>query len=274
MEEICLTPNITFTEFLQHLKMSEEDYINAIKSLLKDAKILFKRDPCDTRINGYNKGILKAWEANHDIQFVTDAYACAMYIVSYISKGQRGMSDLLRRACEDAKKGGSDIRSQVREIGNKFTKHTRKLLDHFCSSIPPNDRPFLVKDLEQINRLPDDSEDIHCENVISRYTKRDSRSEMLCLADFAANYDMVFTKAQHKDKSQTELPESDIEPNLEDNPMQDTQDEHKFINLQDKTKLRHRKKPKVIRYVNYSVKQDSENHYRERLMLFSMETGK
>ncbi|WAR21598.1 hypothetical protein MAR_015572 [Mya arenaria] len=49
MEEICSTPNIIFTEFLQHLKMSEEDYINAIKSLLKDAKILFKRDPCKQR---------------------------------------------------------------------------------------------------------------------------------------------------------------------------------------------------------------------------------
>ena len=35
-----------------------------------------------------------------DIQFVLDVHACAMYIVSYISKGQRGMSELLRAACE------------------------------------------------------------------------------------------------------------------------------------------------------------------------------
>jgi hypothetical protein len=45
----------------------------------------------------------KAWQANMDIQFVLDPYACAVYILSYITKGQRGMSKLLRKACEEAK---------------------------------------------------------------------------------------------------------------------------------------------------------------------------
>ena len=30
-----------------------------------------------------------------DIQFVVHVYACAMYIVSYISKAEKGMSELL-----------------------------------------------------------------------------------------------------------------------------------------------------------------------------------
>lgn len=51
-----------------------------------------------------------------DIQFILDPYACAVYIVSYISKGQRGMSNLLRHACEEAKTSNSDIRQQVRRI--------------------------------------------------------------------------------------------------------------------------------------------------------------
>jgi len=55
-----------------------------------------------------------------DIQFVLDVYACAMYIVSYISKAQKGMSELLRRACDEARKGNSNIKQQVRNIGNKF----------------------------------------------------------------------------------------------------------------------------------------------------------
>ena len=41
-----------------------------------------------------------AWRANMDIQFVLDVYACAMYIVSYISKAQKGISEILRAACE------------------------------------------------------------------------------------------------------------------------------------------------------------------------------
>lgn len=55
-----------------------------------------------------------------DIQFVLDIYACAMYIVSYISKAQKGISQLLQRACDAARDGNSSIKQQVRHIGNKF----------------------------------------------------------------------------------------------------------------------------------------------------------
>ena len=115
--------NISFEDFLAKLQLTDDEYRKAVASSLKDTRLFLKRNPNSIRINGYNPGVLKAWEANHDIQYVTDAYACAMYIVSYISKGQRGMSDLLRRASEEARDSNSDIRSQVRTIGNKFISH-------------------------------------------------------------------------------------------------------------------------------------------------------
>ena len=55
-----------------------------------------------------------------DIQFILDMYACAMYIVSYISKAQKGMSELLRKAVAEAKEGNTNVKQQVRDIGNKF----------------------------------------------------------------------------------------------------------------------------------------------------------
>ena len=55
-----------------------------------------------------------------DIQFVLDPYACAVYILSYITNGQRGMSNLLRKACDEAKEGNKNIANKVRHIGNKF----------------------------------------------------------------------------------------------------------------------------------------------------------
>ena len=79
-----------------------------------------KRSPIEIRINCYNPHLLKAWKANMDIQFVLDPYACAVYILSYITKGQRGMSKLLRKACEEAKEGNKNIVNRVRHIGNKF----------------------------------------------------------------------------------------------------------------------------------------------------------
>ena len=54
--------------------------------------------------------------------FVLDIYmyACAIYIVSYISKAQKGMSELLRTACAEAREGNASIKQQVRDIGNTF----------------------------------------------------------------------------------------------------------------------------------------------------------
>ena len=58
-----------------------------------------------------------------DIQFVLDVYACAMYIVSYISKAQKRISEILGAACDKARKGHTSIKQQVRDIGNKFLSH-------------------------------------------------------------------------------------------------------------------------------------------------------
>ena len=55
-----------------------------------------------------------------DMQYVLDPYACATYILSYITKGQRGMSRLLEKASEEAKSDNKDITINVRHIGNKF----------------------------------------------------------------------------------------------------------------------------------------------------------
>ena len=93
--------NVSFNQLLANLKVTENNYILAIRSSLVSPTIFLKRQPNELRINNYNPACLTAWRANMDIQFVLDVYACAMYIVSYISKAQKGMSELLRRACDE-----------------------------------------------------------------------------------------------------------------------------------------------------------------------------
>ena len=86
------------------------------------------------------------------------------YIVSYISKAQKGMSELLRQACTKARKGNSSIKQQVRDIGNKslnkcqdkctrsclyivlqlpMKKSSRQVV--FISTTPPKERVQLLK---------------------------------------------------------------------------------------------------------------------------------
>ena len=112
--------DISYPEFLNELSLTEDQYITAIQYSIKRDTLFLKRSPAEIRINNYNANILKAWKANMDTQFVLDPYACAVYILSYITKGQRGMSRLLEKAYEEVKAGHKDILNQVRHIGNKF----------------------------------------------------------------------------------------------------------------------------------------------------------
>ena len=106
--------DISFDQLLTNLSITEQNYYLAIRSSLRSPTIFLKRSPNELRvyINNYNSACLSAWRANMDIQFVLDVYACAMYIVSYISKAQKGMSQLLQRACDEARQGNSNIKQQ------------------------------------------------------------------------------------------------------------------------------------------------------------------
>ena len=104
--------DISFSEFLNELSLTEDQYITAIQYSIKRDTLFLKKSPAEIRINNYNANLLKAWKANMDIQFVLDPYACAAYILSYITKGQRGMSRLLEKACEEVKAGNKDILNQ------------------------------------------------------------------------------------------------------------------------------------------------------------------
>ena len=120
LNSINADETMTFVEFLEKLDLTEQQYIKAIRLSLKHSTLLLKRSPSEIRINCYNPHLLKAWRANIDIQFVLDPYACAVYILSYITEGRKGMSKLLRKTCEEAKEGNKDIVSKVRHIGNTF----------------------------------------------------------------------------------------------------------------------------------------------------------
>ena len=74
--------DITFDQLLVNLKLTEQDYLLAIRSSLKAPTVFLKRKPNELRINNYNAACLSAWHANMDIQFVLDVYACAIHIQS------------------------------------------------------------------------------------------------------------------------------------------------------------------------------------------------
>ena len=45
--------------------------------------------------------MIKAWQASYDIQYVTSAHACIMYVASYIMKSERAMGELLKNVAQE-----------------------------------------------------------------------------------------------------------------------------------------------------------------------------
>ena len=84
----------TFDEFLENTRLSEDDYLKALQTSVTTDKVFLKRRPIECRVTPYMKDLLGVWKANHDIQYVLDAYACAMYIVSYINKSAKGYESI------------------------------------------------------------------------------------------------------------------------------------------------------------------------------------
>ena len=276
--------DITFDEFLEETGLIEDDYMKAIQTSVTAGKNLYQTKPIECRINPYMKDLLGVWKANHDIQYNLDAYACAMYIVSYINKSAKGMSTLMAEACKEARKGNKSLKESVRHIGNKFlnavevsaqeaaylilqlnmSRKSRKC--EFLPTAPRNERTFLLKSKKELEALPDHSTDIEANNAISRYARRHEVLENYCLADFVSklvSVSKVVRKAEQMYESDvTECNDNDyieVEDNERDNVTQDaTEAENmpkvRYSVINGDFKIVLRSKPKIIRYVKYNEK--------------------
>ncbi|KAK7929411.1 hypothetical protein WMY93_005806 [Mugilogobius chulae] len=101
--------------------ITQEIWEKALKSVEKRTQIILKRDVNEIWINPYNPFLLKCWNANMDIQYVTDVYACIVYIISYMSKSEREMGLVLRKTQEEATKhGNTDAKEAMKKIGQAY----------------------------------------------------------------------------------------------------------------------------------------------------------
>ena len=76
-------------DILDKLEINMDTYLQAIRWLkTKNGQpaVLIQRKPAENRVNFYNANLLSAWEANMDIQFLTNVFDCIMYVISYMSK--------------------------------------------------------------------------------------------------------------------------------------------------------------------------------------------
>ena len=95
---------MTFDEMLQELNLNLTQYISAVQTTIVRTKMFFQRRPSEIRMNNYMKNCLQFWRANHDIQPSIEPYGMVKYILSYVTKGQKGMSVVMEKAWSRSKK--------------------------------------------------------------------------------------------------------------------------------------------------------------------------
>ena len=278
----------TYEEYLEKLGINHELYIIIIRSSIKRAKVFLKRELIDIRTNCYNSKILQQWKANMDIQFVLDVYSCIVYILQYISKGDRGMSKVLRDAIKDIRKGNMDIRHRLKTISEKFLHATEisaqeavyyllgmnvsesSRLCSFINTSLPDKRIHLVKSKEELELLNDDnSTDIYSIDSIEYYEARHDYFEKYCLAEFISYLNIEPIRKSKKRIFQIdEIINDDIE-DKESEVFEENSFEFKS-NSRCKGKMaKIRKHPKIIRFVNFDRKKSESDYYREQIMLFT-----
>ncbi|CAG5050492.1 unnamed protein product [Parnassius apollo] len=168
----------TFVDFLDWIRVSYEDYILAIRSTLKRPTVVLQRRPQDVFINPFSKKILALHKANMDIQFILDPFACAVYIVDYINKADRGMSRLLREALDEAKKENKSVKDSLRIVSNIFLNSSEISAQeaiYVLTGLPlsraseaamyintslPQERVHILKSYLELQSLEPDSSDI------------------------------------------------------------------------------------------------------------------
>ncbi|KAL6470516.1 hypothetical protein MHYP_G00216350 [Metynnis hypsauchen] len=106
----------SITQLLETVGMTYKDYKESVKSLSTSSLVIIEHEPKDCWVNGYNPLLLRAWDANMDIQFILNPYNCIMYILSYISKAEHEMSDYLKQVMKDMCPSSSE--SKINETGH------------------------------------------------------------------------------------------------------------------------------------------------------------
>ncbi|XP_029949267.1 uncharacterized protein LOC115389839 [Salarias fasciatus] len=246
--------------------INQDIFETAYRRLEKKTKVVYRRGLKEVWVNQYSKKLLKCWNANMDLSFVTDAYAVIVYIISYITKAEREIGLLLNNAQKEANKEGNlSAREALKKLGSVYL-HNRDVCAqeavyrltnmHLkeCSRkvvfVPTGDNivrmslPLhVLKERASSHDLS--SDDMWMTSIVDRYRNRPDGGEFdnMCIATFASEY-RVLTR-------------NEISPNR--------------IELKNKLGFilrRTRSQFAVVRYMRFNLDKQREAYFQGVLQLF------
>ena len=211
--------------------------------------IFLRRTAEEAYINNYNPTILRAWQANMDIQYVTNINAVVNYILGYVTKPEKEIGDLLKSTLKDLpencgprerlKRVGNVLmnarelsaqEAAYRAVGLPFRTMSRTVVYVDCNK--PSQRTRILKSAAELNKLESDSTDIFRTGLIERYAARPDCIGDMCRAEFASIY-----KSAGSRKSNATVEEDcsqDSEESGIDEPVAQQKERPKVIELKQK----------------------------------------
>ena len=282
LEQKDLCTDITLQEVLNTAHVTLDDYTKSLSTSKCGQSVILKRKPSEQSVNYYSPAVLKAWEANMDIQYVINAYACVMFIASYVLKAEKGKGELLKQAAREMEQGNT--RQQLNKLGSVFLTNrevsaqetvyrvlsiplqrcTRSVV--FINTDNKESRDALLLPFSQLQKLDDDNEDVYCKNIIDRYAARPKHCEDMCLAQFATNY--MYSKGNGNSVGGDD---SEFVEELDGNVPDDTDDmpDTNVIKLQNGLgQMKKIKRKAVTQWHNFNIEKEPEKHFRSHIMLF------
>ena len=270
----------SFEDVLKAANMSQDELEKNLATCTNRQTIYYKRRIQEQWINNYNPHLIRAWNGNMDIQYVMDPYSCVMYIVSYISKSEREMGDLLRNAQREAYEGNDEAVSQLRRLGSLYLHHREISVMgsiYFICGLPlqkstrkviflqtDKESHKISKPLHILQNSADDCDNPWQNTQIDKYIARPNNAEFnnMCMAKFFSLYHYMTTDSDNG---------SDIDDDSEDTDDDEDNDAstacHILQNGKGRVKKR-KKKAAIIRYYRVSIKKDRERYFMNMLRLY------
>lgn len=194
-------------DFLDSHGVDYSEYLNVLRAGIARPRIFLRRAIQQKFINNFNPWIAEHLMSNMDIQFILEEYSCAMYVVEYVNKTNRGLSNLHRELIKLRDEyPDMDYTQLIRTLGSKMlnaveissqeaawyllglnmSEASRKV--EYIPTVWPHERFLVRKSKAEMDKeqLSDGSSAVWRDTVIDKYQARPAELEGVTLAEFVA----------------------------------------------------------------------------------------
>lgn len=201
--------------FRQHRIDNYSYYLDILRAGITRPQVFVKRTIAQRWMNNFNPWVSKILRSNCDIQFILEEYSCATYVVEYVNKTNRGMSNLQRELIKLRDDyPDKDYHALLTEVGLKMlnaveissqeaawyllnlhmSEASRKV--EYVPTTWPHERQRVRKSKKQMDdeEVGNESTDIWKESTIEKYESRPETMASVSLAQFVANFYTAKTK--------------------------------------------------------------------------------